>query len=71
MEIKEKKGDLAAVEYIRRLSPIASQHLNFGGRYEFNKLRKLINIEKILKMMDKIDILPKKRKLNLVFEKNK
>ena len=62
MEIKEKKGDTAAAEFIRRLSPIASQHLNFGGRYEFNKEVEPMDIEKILKMMDKIDVSPAKRK---------
>ncbi|OGT36130.1 MAG: hypothetical protein A3F11_10285 [Gammaproteobacteria bacterium RIFCSPHIGHO2_12_FULL_37_14] len=62
MEIKEKKSDLASAEFIRRLSPIASQHLNFGGRYEFNKEVEPMDIEKILKMMDKIDVSPAKRK---------
>lgn len=62
MEIKEKKGATEAAEFIRRLSPIASQHLNFGGRYEFNKEVEPIDIEKILKMMDKIDVSPAKRK---------
>jgi TnpA family transposase len=56
MKIKEKKGDTAAVKFIQYLSPIASQHLSFGGRFEFNKTREPINIEKMLKMMDKIDI---------------
>jgi hypothetical protein len=63
MEIKEKKWDVEEVRFIQRLSPIASQHLNFGGRYEFNKSREPIDIEKILKMMDKIDIRdPRNRK---------
>ncbi len=56
MVIKEKKGDVEGVRFIQRLSPIASQHFNFGGRYEFNKSREPIDIERILKMMDKIDI---------------
>jgi TnpA family transposase len=56
MLIKEQKGDAEGVKFIQYLSPIASQHLNFGGYYEFKKSREPINIEEMINMMDKIDI---------------
>lgn len=56
MNIKEQKEDKEGARFIQYLSPIASQHFNFGGRFEFNKSREPIDIEKMLKMMDKIDI---------------
>lgn len=62
-DIKQKKGDLEGAEHLVHLSPIASQHLNFGGLYEFNKVANSLNIEEILKNMDKIVLSkPKKSK---------
>lgn len=55
-EIKKQKGDFAAAEYLTHLSPIASQHMNFGGRYEFGKTIKPLDIEKILENMDEIEV---------------
>ena len=55
-EIKKNKGDLEAVEHLSHLSPIASQHLNFGGRYEFVNKAKAVDIEKMLKIMDEIEL---------------
>ena len=60
-EIKKNKGDLEAAEYLSHLSPIASQHMNFGGRYEFGKIAKPIDITKILENMDEIDVGTKKK----------
>ena len=56
MLLKEAKGDMEAVERIRGFSPIASQNMNFGGRYEFKKDPKPIDIDKMLEMLDKIDL---------------
>ena len=61
-EIKEQKGDLHAAEYLAHLSPIASQHMNFGGRYEFGRVIKPLDIEKILENMDEIEVGSKKRR---------
>jgi TnpA family transposase len=62
-EIKEENGDLKSAEYLTHLSPIASQHINFGGRYEFGRVVKPLDIEKILKNMDEIEVItPKKVK---------
>ncbi len=45
---------MEAVEFIRRLSPIACQHINFSGLYEFNSGKEAIDISAILKLLDKI-----------------
>ena len=34
-EIALAKGDKAALEYLKHISPVASQHINIGGLYEF------------------------------------
>lgn len=54
MEIKESEGDSEAVMFIRGLSPIASQHIIFTGRYEFNEDEQPINMAEILGFMKKI-----------------
>jgi len=51
---KEKEGNSAAAEFIRKLSPAASQHFNLNGRYEFGIESELINIEEIIEHLDKI-----------------
>jgi TnpA family transposase len=61
-EIKKSKGDLEAAEYLSHLSPIASQHMNFGDRYEFGKIAKPIDITKILENMDEIELGTKNKK---------
>ena len=60
--IKEKKGDVMGVKFIGGLSPIASQHLIFGGCYVFNGDSNPINIEEMVQMMDEIDIGEVKKK---------
>jgi len=62
MSLKEVKGGAGAAEFIQHLSPIASQHLNFSGRYEFNKESEPLDLDKIVKMMDKIEIKIGKKK---------
>jgi hypothetical protein len=54
MEQKEAEGDMAAVEFIRKLSPIACQHINFSGLYEFKSGEEEIDMGATLKLLDKI-----------------
>jgi TnpA family transposase len=54
MEKKEAEADIAAVEFIRKLSPIACQHINFSGLYEFKSGEEEIDIDATLKLLDKI-----------------
>ncbi len=46
---KEKSGLLEELEIVKKLSPTAWRHINFMGRYEFNKKQKEINIAEIIK----------------------
>jgi TnpA family transposase len=45
---KEKIGNIQEIEQLKRISPIAWQHINLHGRYEFNKLTEYINIDAII-----------------------
>nr|WP_257143282.1 Tn3 family transposase [Bacillus cereus] len=45
------------MKIIQYISPIAWQHINFYGRYEFSKSPTVVNIEEILESINKDDIL--------------
>lgn len=53
---KEKKNQLEEIESIKQISPTAWQHINFMGRYEFNKPTEKINVLEIVKEMDLITL---------------
>jgi len=53
-QIKVKQGDKAAIEFLKHLSPIASQHLNIGGLYEFSEDISTININAVVVALNKI-----------------
>ncbi len=63
LEIKEKEGDWEAVELLKRISPIAWQHLNFLGMYDFSS-ENVVNLDRILLVIrEQLDtMLHKKRK---------
>ena len=48
---KEAAGDTAGVELLTQLSPVAWQHINFYGRYEFTKAPEPINLEEIVEAL--------------------
>lgn len=54
MEQKEAEGDMEAVEFIRKLSPIACQHINFNGLFLFNSGDEGIDVDATLELLDKI-----------------
>ncbi|MDA1775309.1 Tn3 family transposase [Bacillus cereus] len=45
------------MKILQYISPIAWQHINFYGRYEFSKYPTVVNIEEILKSINRDDIL--------------
>jgi hypothetical protein len=45
---KEKEGDREAAASITQISPVAWQHLNFYGRYQFLRPQKPIDIDAII-----------------------
>lgn len=47
----EKTGRQAEADLIKRISPIAWRHVNFLGRFEFQKQHNLINIDEIIKSL--------------------
>ncbi len=48
------RHDTAAIEFLRHLSPVASQHINISGLYEFSETLTTINVDGIIKMLNKI-----------------
>lgn len=61
-EIKLKQGDKAAIEFLRHKSPIASQHINIGGLYEFSEDISPVDIGNIVTLLNEVlDATLKKR----------
>lgn len=53
-EIKLQQGDHAAIEFLKHISPIASQHINIGGLYEFTEEMQTINLTEVVDALTKI-----------------
>jgi TnpA family transposase len=47
-EIQEKLGNTQALEFIKRLSPIAWRHINFNGQYEFTSISTGIDLDSMV-----------------------
>jgi TnpA family transposase len=47
-------NDKAAIEYLRHISPIASQHINISGLYEFVETIENINVDNVIEVLKKI-----------------
>jgi hypothetical protein len=52
LEHKEKSGDAQAVALLKQISPVAWQHINLQGRYEFGKQPTAISIDAIIQALD-------------------
>jgi hypothetical protein len=52
----ESKGDAARIAMLRLVSPVAWQHINFYGRYEFNKKSEFIDMKGILHQLIQIPL---------------
>lgn len=53
-EIKLAQGDEVAINFLKHISPIASQHLNIGGLYEFSEGMADISINAVVDALNKI-----------------
>jgi TnpA family transposase len=53
---KEKENLLPEIEIVKQISPTAWQHINFMGRYEFNKPTEKINVSEIVKELSLIPL---------------
>lgn len=51
-EVQEKLGNLQALEFIKRLSPIAWRHINLIGKYEFMNSFIGINLDEMIANLD-------------------
>ena len=50
----KRKGNQDAIDFLLTVSPVASQHLNIGGLYEFTEEISDINIDKMVALMEQI-----------------
>lgn len=51
---KERRGDAQGAAMLAQVSPIAWQHINFYGRYEFSKGPEAIHLEEIIQALDQV-----------------
>jgi Tn3 transposase DDE domain-containing protein len=51
---KERMGDAQGAALLAHISPVAWQHINFYGRYEFKKGPEAINLEEIIQELAQI-----------------
>jgi TnpA family transposase len=56
MEYKKITGDIKDAELLKQISPIAWQHINFFGRYEFRKVPEPINMNEIIQKLAQIPV---------------
>lgn len=49
-----RRNDQATIELLRHISPVASQHINVGGLYEFSETLSTINVDSIINGLGKI-----------------
>jgi len=45
---------LAAIEYLKHISPVACQHIQLGGLYALNDTPATLNLEKMVNVLNKI-----------------
>ena len=55
---KQSIGDLAGIEQLVQISPVAWQHINLHGRWQFNGQPPLIDMDRIVQKLAQIKIIP-------------
>jgi TnpA family transposase len=58
LDYHEKTGNGQGASLLKQVSPIAWQHINFYGRYEFNKGPEVINMEALIEELARVQISP-------------
>jgi len=53
---QESSGNVQGAEMLKRISPVAWQHINLYGRYEFRKLSEPINIDAIVQKLAQVSV---------------
>jgi TnpA family transposase len=54
LSYKEETEDSQEIELLKQISPVAWQHINLHGRYEFSKQPEHINMDNIIEILSKI-----------------
>jgi TnpA family transposase len=65
LSIKEENGQHDEADLIKRVSPVAWQHINLRGRYQFKKQKHRLDLEKIINSISGLGIA--ELKANLLF----
>jgi Tn3 transposase DDE domain len=55
---KERSGDASGAARLIRVSPVAWQHINLYGRYEFRKAPETIDLPALIQELDQIPVQP-------------
>lgn len=53
-EIALSNGDKAALDFLKHISPVASQHTTIGGLYEFTEAKAHVNVDTIVEKLSRI-----------------
>ncbi len=48
------KNDILALKYLRRVSPVASQHINIDGLYEFSEIIIKMDVNSVIEVLERI-----------------
>ncbi len=56
LAIREQNSDAQAADFLKRISPVAWQHINLQGRYEFRKLPDEINLAAIIQEWSQLPV---------------
>lgn len=52
IDAKQQRGDLQAAIRLKTVSPVAWQHINFAGRYEFHTMDETIDLDDLIKHLN-------------------
>jgi hypothetical protein len=56
LEYRERIGDIEGAEQPKQVSPVAWQHVNFFGRYEFGKRPQQIDMKAIVEQLARVPV---------------
>ena len=56
LSYKERTGDVQGSDLIKQISPVAWQHINFYGRYEFSKTSEAIDMDAIIQELAQVPV---------------
>ena len=57
LEQQQQQGNHAAVEFLKKVSPIAWRHINIYGTYRFNSAKKTMKFDESIRAINLVEIL--------------